>query len=318
MDLEGIQSTLSKVEAIKQFKVVQADADSWCYDCANTEESLEHNIEELNKYIQYMFNRCNTEKMYLHVTFSKGGRIEMATLKGYQTNRNTDEELSNRVKALRKHMVEAYIEGDIIGKGWYDREADDGIAYYQTIMKGSAIISIDKDLQSVDGYHIDPKTFMSKRVSKFGRTYTRYTESGNEKFAGEGNIWFWHQMLIGDTADNIKGLPYLTGELANRYVPTKKYNPNRKPLACGEKKAIAVLSDVKDEKTALHRVAECYYDYFGNYEQFFEQAFLLWMRRSDDILDVLNYFKSLNFGYTLTKRQQEAINIYKESLNAEE
>lgn len=107
----------------------------------------------------------------------------------------------------------------------------------------------------------------------------------------------------------------LSGALANRYLPLKKHNPNRTPLQCGEAKAVAMLNGVNNDQEAFNRVFEGYLHHYGldAKEMFFEQAFLLWMRRKNHVLDVLHFLKPLGFSYEITQRQREALQQFTES-----
>lgn len=73
-------------------------------------------------------------------------------------------------------------------------EADDAVAIQQTRYlergKMSVLISADKDLNTVPGLHYNPQKKVSYNVS-----------------VDEADEWFWCQMIMGDTADNITGLP---------------------------------------------------------------------------------------------------------------
>jgi hypothetical protein len=163
------------------------------------------------------------------------------------------------------------------------------------------------------GMHMDVRSGEVYTVKGYGQTM--YKEVGNTKpkLVGRGTSWFWHQLVLGDKADNIPGLPMLTGRLAERYIPLKKPNPARKDLACGEAKAVAMLKGVTTDREACNRVLEAYNAYYGAHglERLFEQAFLLWMRRTDDELDVLTFWsETCALQYKLTKPQMVALSLF--------
>lgn len=305
---------------IVQGRVCQCDADTLAYDCTNLENSLAANWQELKTWIEEIRIKSGSEFMNLHLTMDrKGGRFEMATIKPYQENRkNRDEDKQRRVWELR-HKMASYMTDKVKAVAWYHQEADDGMAQFQLERiaehgeESSIIYSADKDLWMVDGLHCEPVTFERYRVSGFGGA--EYKEVGNvkPKLIGRGTAWFWYQMIMGDKADNIPGLPYLSGRLAEIYIPLKKPNPKRKALQCGEAKAYAMMKGVTSNKQAFNRVAEAYSDHYGKEwrERLFEQAFLLWMRRVDDELDVLRFLETeCGFSYQLTTQQRESLSQF--------
>jgi DNA polymerase-1 len=250
----------------------------------------------------------------------KGGREQIASVKPYQERRSgaRTPELQQRILDLRTHLANYETEHIKPVPNLY-QEADDSLTQYHMLhsQKGkdmSILMSGDKDLWMVPGTHADPKTGEFYTVIGYGQTKHKDVGLKDPKLVGRGTSWFWHQMLMGDGADNIPGLPMLSGRLANRYVPTKTYNPRRKSIKCGEAKAVAILKDVSNEVEAARRVYECYRDHWGSLanEMFFEQGFLLWMRRVPDVLDVIHYFAECNLMITPSKKQVERLGHYKE------
>jgi hypothetical protein len=250
----------------------------------------------------------------------KGGRDQMATVKPYQENRKQkDPEKSARVWELR-HLMANYRTDTVMPVVNMLQEADDSLCQWQRNQiskcghQNSILMSVDKDLWMVEGLHIEPSTHRIYDVQGFGKAEYRDVGNVDLKLIGEGTCWFWHQMIMGDKADNIPGLPMLTGELANKYVPTKKFNPNRKPLACGEAKAVAMMKTVNDDKAACKMVLHAYQEWYehGGTEMFMEQAFLLWMRRTTSLTDVVAWLHTVTgFNLTFTQKQLARLQDYK-------
>jgi len=202
------------------------------------------------------------------------------------------------------------------------KEADDSLTEYQLRQieehgyNSSIIGSGDKDLWMVHGLHSNQKTGEIWKGDGYGKT--EYKEVGNvkPKLIGKGKSWFFHQMVMGDKADNIPGLPTLSGRLMNKYLPTKTRNPNRKAAACGEAKAVAMLKGVTTEVEAFSRVFEAYQDHYGSVgvatERFMEQAYLLWMQRDSKLLDVQTYFNELGFNVKFSNQQKAQLKQYVE------
>lgn len=327
MDFTKLGDSASRSEPVNRpviaGRVLQADADFFCYYCARIDEHPNENFKALLSLINNKRVLAGCEFVNVHLTLGiKGGREQMATVKEYQGQRNDnrDPAVKQRVHLLRNMLAnyKTSKENPVVN---LLQEADDSLTQYQNMqitlhgVESSVLMSGDKDLWMVEGLHCDPDTGRMWRVQGYGKVY--YKDVGNvtgPKLIGEGTSWFWHQMIMGDTADNIPGLPMLSGRLANRYVPTKVVNVNRPPLKCGEAKAVAVLKDVTTDLEAFRRVREAYKDYYGSRadEMLYEQAFLLWMRRTGNVHDVMTFLKTLGFEYTLSKTQQDAMARFKE------
>ena len=327
MDFQTLGAQAASVDSVSRpvvaGRVLQADADFWCYFAANVEEHVNENYRALLDIIDINRLVAGAEFVNVHLTLGmKGGREQFATVKPYQGKRDDhrDPALKERVGQLRG-MLANYKSDKVNPVINVLQEADDSITQYQIKriethgVNSTVIMSGDKDLWMVEGLHCDGSNGRMWKVQGYGST--EYREVGNvkPKLVGEGTSWFWHQMLMGDTADNIPGLPMLSGELANRYLPTKKYNPNRKPVKCGEAKAVAMLKGVHSDQEAFNRVYEAYQHHYNKRTadaMFLEQAFLLWMRRTGAVLDVLNFLKPLGFTYTPDNNQKALLARFKE------
>jgi len=122
------------------------------------------------------------------------------------------------------------------------QEADDEVSIQQTLSDQgkSVIVSIDKDLMMVEGYHYNPNKDALTKVTKL-----------------EGLRWFYEQLLQGDSTDNIPGLKGIGKVTA--------------------KKLLENLSSVKEfEKLVFIKYKIQYGDYAEKY--MVEVGQLLWMR----------------------------------------
>ena len=147
-------------------------------------------------------------------------------------------------------------------KTWGTREADDGIAYHATVLgvDKAVIATADKDMRMIPAWHIDWSTYQLTRLDTEFRVW-----GDNGKLYG--HAWFWQQVLQGDAADNIPGLP--------------KYVVDGKSKLIGEKTAAKFLEGHTRDETAAVMVASLY---ASNYpddwaDRLAEQMALLWMRR---------------------------------------
>jgi hypothetical protein len=328
MDYSAIASTAAaeapQVRKLVKGRVLQDDTDFHCYAAAaNIEASPAENFKSLLRIVEDKRILAGAEFVNCHLTLGlKSGRSQIATVLPYQENRsNSDPAIGARVKLLRNMLAghRTKILTPIVN---LYKEADDSLTAYQLTQieehgyNSSILGSGDKDLWMVHGLHSNQKTGEIWKGDGYG--VTMYKEVGNvkPKLIGKGRSWFFHQMVMGDKADNIPGLPKLSGRLMNLYLPTKKKNPNRADAACGEAKAVAMLKDVTTEVEAFSRVFEAYQDHYGSVgiatERFMEQAYLLWMQRDSKLLDVQTYFNELGFNVKFSDAQKKLLKKYVE------
>lgn len=196
----------------------------------------------------------------------KGGRYKIATVKEYQAQRGGS-------KPKNWQGMRDWLEGGKTLAGtkfrvvtWEDREADDGVAAaaYYALSQGRvpAILSRDKDFRMIPGRHV-VWTTLDRHEFKAGE----FSSKGPD---GElyGEAWFWHQMLQGDSADNIPGLEKQPAVKAGEFK------------ACGESCAQLHLAEATTREQAYDVVSQLYAAYYGASwpDRFVEQAALLWLR----------------------------------------
>lgn len=279
-------------------RIAQIDGDALAYMVAATCEGT--SFEECKiTFDQALVNRmgmCAADKARVHLTGgNKGNRFDIAVLKEYQGNR------AGKVKPkwlaqLRQWMQGRYVGGDILCVMNENQEADDGMAQanYAAIQAGTPHLSIihadDKDLTMCSGFHCNWRTGEITEVYGYGSI--RLDDSGStKKINGFGTSFFWAQMLTGDTADNIPGLPAIKGRYALRLAPkavlaadeivrtgmragkpataaqvdqamivVDEFMQKGKP--CGPASAFQVLQDCTCDFDALLRVIDLYRAYY--------------------------------------------------------
>ena len=195
------------------------------------------------------------ELVYTPEGSTKGDRYAVARRKPYQGQRTGKHRPPNWA------FLRGVIERDPRAVSSGDLEADDRLARpHQDLV----IWSQDKDLRMVTGcrhlrwdrsglVHVPPGAFCVIDAERSeGKVY--------------GHLWFWLQMLHGDTADNIPGLPSLRG----------------KPV--GEAAADRLMAPGMDNEQAFHIVAQAYWETYGEERwtvEMLEQGALLWLRRGE-------------------------------------
>lgn len=316
---------------------LQLDGDISSFYLAWPDDTFAQNCEALKRHIEVKRLMAGCETVNIHTTHGdKAGRHAASQVIEYQANRkHQDEEKRARVVQIRQ-FLETYSNAHSFACPQWTMEADDSMSIRQRecIAEGktSKIMTLDKDLDMVPGLHIHYDTFDENYHADFGTIWL--DNSGSQvKLKGQGTKFFWAQMLMGDKADNIPGLPKLAPELLNEYKPTKEIESaqatlrNAKATARARKAATAkiaarkaapigpaltfkVLESVQSDAEACAAVRRAYTAYYGtgNFKletwrgdivetnaslMFLEQAKLLWMLRTEDD-DVINFIYEIH------------------------
>lgn len=289
-------------------RVVHVDADILAYilsaknDKLKTQKGRRWAITQAAlEYTQELKFETGSEFVVMHTTPSKstkGGRFNQALLKVYQGNRK-DKVKPQELTWTREELLSKDRAGVWTGFPHYNQEADDGLAQalYNARNKGeehlAVLCSQDKDLGMCQGLHVDwdDHTRMFT-VDEVGKLWID-TSGKQDKVRGNGFMWFCYQMLAGDTADDISGIPKLTQEMALKYFGSAPKNGN--PKACGSKTAYKILKDMTSREELFEAIVEMYWHYgetigFKSYakeditskQAFLSEAYLLWMRETEN------------------------------------
>lgn len=208
---------------------------------AKKQEKIKQKVAEIEKDMEYVPNF----------------RDKIATKKPYKGNRKSNKPF--HYDNLTQHILNNY--ECMVAKGY---EADDLMSIYQCqYLKemDTIICSRDKDLRITPGMHYGwpcgrQPQFGPKRVTEVGEL-----ELKPKKVVGDGLMFFYSQLITGDTVDNIPGLP--------RGGPVKAFN---------------TLHGLTSEEEMFNAVAALYEASYGDTwrEEMEEQANLLWMVREFD------------------------------------
>lgn len=196
---------------------------------------------------------CGAEFYIAHLTpagSNKGRRGETAVIKEYQGARKDAE------KPLHLLDMRLFISTCCNGQDHMSQEADDGMAQaaYLAHQRGreeyTVIASRDKDLNMVPGYYfcfIDNTVKYLSWDDSYGYIEKLFTEKSEKKkfkkLWGRGTAYFWAQCLMGDTVDNISGLPQTVNPETGKKMsmgPVAAYNLLKDAKSDAEAKAIVV------------------------------------------------------------------------------
>jgi hypothetical protein len=223
VDLESLELDNSDfiIPDVVPGRILNEDADIIAYNCAgNDETSRETVVFNIKAELQNRMQQVGADHYILHLTGTgsdKGKRHDVACLKQYQAGRVG--------KPRPKHLefARTYMATNLKAVVHMDQEADDGLAQTQQqyLDRGErnlcVLDSADKDLRMVQGLHRCPDTGKIIDVDGYGACWY---DADKAKTTGWGTSFFWHQLLMGDTADDIPGLPAFSRRISLQYWPT--------------------------------------------------------------------------------------------------
>lgn len=258
-------------------RTLLVDGDGLCYYCAGKDDS---DIGTARAYLIDKVKRAaalvGAGQIKILVTGSgshKGHRYAIARAKPYQGQRAGSRRPKNW-QGLRDLLDTGFPGVEI--ETTYTAEADDLFGFYAyNDPDNTVILTQDKDMRMLPGTHLDWVTnrvhVVEHGLATVRQEHIMYNRTVVDSVFNDkqyGHKWFWLQMLHGDTADNIPGLP--------KHVVDGKAKP------VGEVTAGKLL-DSYDAATHW-LVAEAYHSFYGQryLVEMLEQACLLWMRRDPD------------------------------------
>lgn len=164
------------------------DSDTLAYAAAVVTEGQSEQIAiwTVNDSIEKLLVELNTNEFQLYLTGE--GNFRYSVYPEYKAHRSKMQRPTH-LKLLKEHMVKEW--GAVLSEGC---EADDLIGV--DTMQAHAderevlVVHIDKDIDQIPGLHYNPRKKLRYHVSPL-----------------DGLRFFYYQLLVGDTADHIKGAP---------------------------------------------------------------------------------------------------------------
>jgi hypothetical protein len=242
--------------------------------------------------MEMITDQIQTDELRCYLTGRNNFREDIATYQRYKGNRydkngNRIIKQPEHLKACRQYLIDNYNAAVCDGQ-----EADDALGIAQTKCNAnpdwhSIISTVDKDLLIIPGLHHDMNSGYIQTVDRFGSLGLDV----KGKLRGTGLKFFYAQLLMGDSADWIPGLPKVTPWMKEQFGV-------RRLGGCGPAAALSVLDTAEDEFELYSRVLSCYASYWdgdtcylnwrtGNAvypepeQMLLEQARLLWIRQTD-------------------------------------
>jgi 5'-3' exonuclease len=178
------------------------DGDSLIYYEAFKDQTLEEAQRGIDKRLSFMLNTLDTDRYIGFLTGSKNFRYQVAKSKGYKSSR--PKEKPDLLIQIKQYMQDALQFKIVDGL-----EADDLVVYWHKQMEEeTTICSPDKDvLKQTRGVHYDYRWAKDGTMGRF------VTTSGEE-----AEKFLWKQVLMGDSTDDIPGIPGVGEKRANLFL----------------------------------------------------------------------------------------------------
>ena len=296
MQLPNLDSLPSMFERSVQGRTLILDADGHAYQSTATVKRLATAITRFQTAVETERFITGAEFVEVHLTprgCTKCRRADYPTVKPYQGQRTGPK--PPLLHPLRE-AIETYEWPDNWAVySWRDREADDGMIMHGLRHGVNGITSsADKDLRLTPGPYWEINEGRLDIIdNRFGWIKQYRTEGGTLKIIGHGTKFYWAQMLMGDSADNVQGIARYNGAL------------------CGPAAAWNILKDVHDESEAANLVLRAY----AKIQQDpLAEAQCLWLRRSDEDC-AYKYLCELNLDADL-RGWLDALHAYHEQVLA--
>lgn len=211
-----VANTTPQFDRNEEATTLQVDADSLIYKVAATTNNLETAKRRLISEALTLHYLADASLSRLHLTpkhCTKAGRFKVIAQKPYQGNR-TNGKKPELVEPLRYVVGRAQLqlppEIEVVFNDVY--EADDSVVTACTADPNAIFYSEDKDLNCLRNRRLcQHELRVLPRVEGLGWLALKELSS-SKKVDGRGPVFFWAQMLMGDTADYIKGITKANGK----------------------------------------------------------------------------------------------------------
>ena len=210
-----------------------------------------------SEYLTAQRNKQRKREGLEPLPFIPNFRYSVAKTQPYKGNRKNPKPF--HFYNILAHMLANY--NTVVSKDGL--EADDMLCIEQVLRKDDTIIcSRDKDLRICPGWHFSWECGKQGAIWPVKTDRIGWLEPKGGDVLGYGLSFFYYQMLVGDTADHIPGLP-----------------------GYGKVKAFALLKDLKTEEELFTTVRDLYKEVKGgeSKEYFLEMANLLWMTQEKGV-----------------------------------
>lgn len=225
----------------KQLPLIDGDIICYRVGFAAQNDPVEYCLHSVKLSMQSILEKFQTDEYKLYLQGPGNYREHVAVTQPYKGNRDPNAK-PKWYNEIRDYLVEWWNAELVAG-----RETDDALGCYQYAHKdkSTCIVTIDKDLDCIPGWHYNYVK---------GEMYYVDLPTANKKF--------WTQVLTGDTTDNIRGIPKVGPVSAGKII------------GATDESWIGMAGAVR----------QSYINKFGESEglkQFHENASLIWIQRKE-------------------------------------
>lgn len=280
MIVQGVDTSAlpDQFNSAVQGRTLILDGDGPCYVAAATVKRLDTALRNFQTEVLKRMFMAGASDCRIHLTArssDKHGRFRVIAEKPYQGQRKGKSKPS-LLEPLRELVAD--------NSTWLDDysvilhrelEADDGMIQDAYLLGENGVISSeDKDLRMTPYPYYEAERGQVMPSQPVGWIGLKHTPSGTAKLTGQGPLFFWAQMLSGDTADNIAGVRTYAGQ------------------KCGVVGTFGVLKDVQ----CIHAAANLVLDAYRAVDQNpVAEGWLLWLTRWHKD-NVIQYMQSLELS----------------------
>jgi 5'-3' exonuclease len=204
-------------------------------------------IERADSFILNLLENSKAEEYELWLSGGENFRYQIYPM--YKANRSPVR--PQWEQAVRQHLCSVWNANVTEGI-----EADDMLGIRQNEIDNGILCHLDKDLNQIHGHHFN---WEIRRLGETVREKQTYSLSSEE-----ADYWFFYQLLVGDTVDNIKGVSGIGPKKAAGILYGCDTNQERYEQ---------VLGAFKHNEEELELNAQCVY---------------IWRRHNDNWKNILN------------------------------
>lgn len=238
-------------------RVLILDGDGPCYAATFDSKKIDTAFRKFKSNVYEKMFLCKADTARVHITPKgclKNNRGMLLAEKPYQANR-FNKQKPPLLEVLRSALATHFDEhSDIQIFPQFAVEADDAMVQDMYTVSNAVLHSDDKDLQIAPGFHYNKYNGRVETINgRFGHI-GMYTGNSSPKIIGRGTKFFWAQLLMGDTADNVKGLRH---DSSGKLVGTTAAFKYLHHLTTEDAVANAVITQYRNVGQNLLAEAEC-------------------------------------------------------------
>lgn len=197
----GFSADAQYAKALKE----QGVPDGELQDRLAADDYVSHALHNVKVRLEYAQERFHPD-MKLYIQEGTTFRYDVATIQPYKGNRK-DARKPKYYTEIKQYMLDVW---DAIPVTHIETDDAIGIEQYANTDKSTVLVTQDKDLKTIPGWHYDPVKDL---------LFYQTIRDAN-------NFFFW-QMMVGDTADHIPGISRVGDKTATAIVEACEHDTDK-------------------------------------------------------------------------------------------